>query len=374
MKPESELPIPELRKLLQTEFVYLPWIYWLDFLGCAFVGWTAFVLMQFLPVLSLAQVTTYLITVFATYRGVLFVHEIAHFKQGAVPGFALAWNLVFGMPYFVPSFMYRGVHNDHHSKLLYGTKEDGEYVPFGAESPKRILLYLVTTAVSPLLLPLRFIVLAPLSWAIPGFRKIVVAQLSSLVIDFDYQRGTLTPAERRDWLRMEPLAFAFGATIVVLISLGTLPWTLLVYYYFVSFGMFFVNSIRTIAAHRYANPSEPMTVTEQFLDSVNIVGSPIVTTLLCPVGLRFHALHHLFPTLPYHSLAAAHAKILRTVPADSPYHSVNEPNLTTAIRKLWRSAAAAPTTTAATPGATSLMPNFLRKTPEPRSSETSQVS
>ena len=33
----------------------------------------------------------------------------------------------------VPSFMYRGVHNDHHKQSLYGTSKDAEYIPFALE-------------------------------------------------------------------------------------------------------------------------------------------------------------------------------------------------------------------------------------------------
>ncbi len=42
-----------------------------------------------------------------------------------------------------------------------------------------------------------------------------------------------------------------------------------------------------------------------------------------PVGLRYHALHHLFPFLPYHNLGKAHARLIARLPAGSPYHAVN---------------------------------------------------
>ena len=43
-----------------------------------------------------------------------------------------------------------------------------------------------------------------------------------------------------------------------------------------------------------------------------------------PVGLRYHALHHLFPTLPYHNLKAAHEYLLVHLPPESPYRSLDE--------------------------------------------------
>jgi fatty acid desaturase len=59
-----------------------------------------------------------------------------------------------------------------------------------------------------------------------------------------------------------------------------------------------------------------------------------------PVGLRFHALHHLFPSLPYHNLAAAHARLMAALPADSPYRRTVSSGLWTTIRQLWREAGA----------------------------------
>ena len=361
MNQDIELPFAEMRRELAPEFTYHPWIYWTDFLLSVTIGWGAFIGMQLVPIFSLPQALLYLVALLASYRAVLFVHEIAHFKKDSVPGFSVAWNLLMGVPFFVPSFMYRGVHNDHHSKLFYGTREDGEYVAFGLENPKRILLYLATTFVSPLLLPLRFIVLSPLSWMIPSFRKIVVGQLSSLVIDFEYVRGELSPSEKRDIRWQEPLAFVFGAILVGLIIAGVLPVSLLGYWYIHSFGLFLINSLRTIAAHRYANSGEQVSMSTQFLDSVNIIGAPVSTTLFCPVGLRYHALHHLFPTLPYHSLARAHEKLERFLPKNSPYHLASEPSLYVAIQKLWQGAKAESSRPRGQGEKTSFMPKFLHK-------------
>lgn len=39
-----------------------------------------------------------------------------------------------------------------------------------------------------------------------------------------------------------------------------------------------------------------------------------------PLGLRYHALHHLLPMMPYHSLSEAHARLMTQLPPGSPYH------------------------------------------------------
>jgi fatty acid desaturase len=49
-------------------------------------------------------------------------------------------------------------------------------------------------------------------------------------------------------------------------------------------------------------------VTAQYLDSTNVPDG-FLPYLWAPVGLRYHALHHLLPSLPYHSLGEAHRRI-----------------------------------------------------------------
>jgi fatty acid desaturase len=56
------------------------------------------------------------------------------------------------------------------------------------------------------------------------------------------------------------------------------------------------------------------------------------------VGLRYHALHHLFPSLPYHSLGIAHRRLMAQLPADSPYRGTIRGSFLEAAREMWRSA------------------------------------
>jgi fatty acid desaturase len=58
--------------------------------------------------------------------------------------------------------------------------------------------------------------------------------------------------------------------------------------------------------------------------------------LWAPVGLRYHALHHLMPRLPYHNLAAAHRRLVATLPSDSDYRRVEQPELGPAMARLLR--------------------------------------
>jgi fatty acid desaturase len=55
---------------------------------------------------------------------------------------------------------------------------------------------------------------------------------------------------------------------------------------------------------------------------------------LCPVGLRFHALHHLFPGMPYHNLEAAHHRLMQHLPAAHPYRECVADSMLQVIREL----------------------------------------
>lgn len=73
---------------------------------------------------------------------------------------------------------------------------------------------------------------------------------------------------------------------------------------------------------------------DQLLDSTDIVGDSICTEALCPVGTRYHALHHLFPAMPYHNLQEAHLRLRASLPPDSEYHRCVRPSLFHAIGDL----------------------------------------
>ena len=79
-----------------------------------------------------------------------------------------------------------------------------------------------------------------------------------------------------------------------------------------------------------------MTFVDQLLDSVNYPKHGWITELWGPVGTRFHALHHLFPSLPYHAFPEAHRRLVAALPEDSPYRQTEEPSLTAAIIDLIR--------------------------------------
>ena len=91
----------------------------------------------------------------------------------------------------------------------------------------------------------------------------------------------------------------------------------------VASGVMFLNQVRTLVAHLWENDGEPMSVTEQYLDSVNVPPPGTLPALWAPVGLRYHALHHLLPGLPYHALGEAHRRLKASLEPGSVYFDAN---------------------------------------------------
>src|SRR5437660_24473 len=98
-----------------------PRIYWTDLLLTAAVGWTAFVAGATVSWRSWPEWIALLISILALYRGLCFLHEITHLRASLLGRFEFVWNLLFGIPLLLPSFMYAGVHQSHHSLSTYGT-------------------------------------------------------------------------------------------------------------------------------------------------------------------------------------------------------------------------------------------------------------
>jgi fatty acid desaturase len=321
-----------------------PATYWADLLGSAAIGWASLGLGVATSGWRRAAWLT--IAVFALYRAVLFIHEITHRAQRDVPAFTLVWNVLVGIPLLVPSFTYEGVHTDHHRQRSYGTDADPEYIPFGRRSPTLIATYTVGSLLAPIAFAIRFALLAPLGWVMPPVGRFVAARCSSLVINHHYVRHTPIGIAGRT---QEAAACATCWIAAASWWTGVLPATALLCYAGVSATVSGVNAARTLAAHRYDNESEELSMNEQLLDSCTIAPAGLpgqvarqmangVRALVAPVGLRYHALHHWIPSLPYHNLGRAHRLLVSALTPDTPYGRTIERGFTPAIRDLLRRA------------------------------------
>jgi len=95
-----------------------------------------------------------------------------------------------------------------------------------------------------------------------------------------------------------------------------------------------LNQLRTAVAHYWENEGDQMAVLDQFLDTVNVPPPAMLPFLWAPVGLRYHALHHLMPRLPYHNLGTAHRRLVEALPADHDYRRVEQRELIPALSRL----------------------------------------
>lgn len=334
----ASFSIREAREIVKDLFRPRPWIYWTDFLLSLTIGSVCFGLARKVATpLSLFQAALFVVSCIAYYRAASFIHELMHLRDGRFRGFKFAWNALCGIPFLMPSFLYRS-HLAHHARKHYGTLDDGEYLPLATSPAREILRYMVQPWVIPALAVVRFLILAPIAWLRPRFRRFVQQRASSLVMDPAYIRPLPTRTELRSWRVQEACCFLMAATVAVLLLVGRWPWSFLLHCYLTAVGVLMLNHLRTLGAHRFRHRGEELTFVEQLLDSLNYPRHPMISELWAPVGLRFHALHHLFPSLPYHNLGEAHRRLMARLPADSPYRQTVSPGLLASLADLWRSA------------------------------------
>jgi fatty acid desaturase len=321
------------RELVRDLHSANPYIYWTDLLMTAACGWGAFALAVFLPPFSVGMLIAFTVSIAALYRGLCFLHEISHQNAHSLPHFEFAWNLLIGYPLLMPSLTYVGVHQGHHSLSTYGTPFDPEYQPFARSSPMMVF-FAIESFLIPVILCLRFLVLAPLGLLLPALNRWLLIHLTSLTMNLAYRRK-LTP-ELLGKLRNQSCGILLlWIGLCALASIGYLPWRVFAVWLAVSSLISFVNTLRTLGAHAYESSGEAMDREGQFLDSIDTPGA-YWTELWAPVGLRYHALHHYFPGIPYHCLPEAWRRISQSLPEGAVYHRVSSSGLRHSLLTLYR--------------------------------------
>ena len=311
-----------------------PGVYWPDMLLSAGIGYAG-IATAILSGNLAVQVIAGLVASLALYRALMFIHELTHIHRDALPGFRTAWNIAVGIPLLTPSFMYEGVHTIHHKRTQYGTLEDPEYLPLALMKPWSLPLFVFAALLAPVVLIVRFALLVPLGAVIPAVRRFTWQRFSALSINPNFRRKRPEGAfaKRVRWqeagaslwaILLVASPFAFGWR-PLLIALAVLSLTAL------------LNQLRTLVAHLWENEGEAMTVTAQFLDSVNVPPPGRVAEIWAPVGLRYHALHHLMPSMPYHDLPEAHRRLAKELGTGSTYEGANHPGMMVLVARIARS-------------------------------------
>jgi fatty acid desaturase len=314
-----------------------PVIYWADFLGSALIGYGGLAFAILSPI-AVVQVLAALIAVLALYRAGSFIHEVTHLKPGAVPGFRTAWNLFLGVPLLIGSYMYEGIHTLHHTRVRYGTIDDPEYLPLALMKPWTVAVFVIVAAFAPLALFIRSAVLSPLSALFPPLRRLLVERYSALSINPHFKRSKPEGAFRKSWLIWESLASIWAMGLLASVWTGIIPLRAFLIFVAIMSSSVILNQIRTLVAHLWANDGEPISVTQQYLDSVNVPPPGLLPELWAPVGLRYHGIHHLLPSLPYHALGEAHRQLSALLPPDSPFFRSNHRGLSGLVTRLVKAA------------------------------------
>ena len=322
--------------LIADLFKRSPAIYWTDLLLSAGTGWALLAVYFLATPWSALQLGAFFVSSLLFFRAGTFIHEIIHMPNGQMIAFKRVWNLLVGIPFLTPWIMYAN-HIEHHNHRRFGTPADGEYLPLGSSPIKETLKYLAQAPLLPLFMLLRFGILGPLSWFIPKLRHLVLTRASAAVSNPYYNERF--PQRFDNHLKIvEVLCFLYLAVLAVLVWEDVISLTQVFMGYLLVAFTLGLNWVRNLAAHRYENDGQPMNLASQVEESINITGQTWLTIFFFPVGLRYHALHHLFPALPYHNMDAAHRRLMEHLPADAFYRATNRASFFAAVSELWQSA------------------------------------
>lgn len=314
-----------LRDSGQDFFKPSAWRYWIDFFGCLIPAYVASAVFLGATMGSWQQLLSYPVALFFLYRLGSLVHEVCHLKHGEMNAYKMAWNLLAGIIIFSPSPFFTRHHRDHHSPHYFGTTDDPEYFlsMYHRGNVLGALWLFGKMLITPLVVFLRFL-LVPLIWLVRGWREWTLVHASSLsmALNPSYERK-LNPADRRNIAIVEWLCWVRATQILVVIALGITDWTRLPLLYSLGFGVLCMNTLRLAGDHHGNSHGAAVSMSDHILDSCNYTGRDAMTAILFPFSIRYHALHHIFPSLPYHNLAAAHRYLVQTLDPTSPYRSLD---------------------------------------------------
>lgn len=350
---ESDTPrssMKQARELVKDLHGPIVWIYWTDFLLSILVGHACFAgnvhssrwLIGHNGFVWSVKGLLFVVTVLLFLRSAMFTHELVHLPREGWRAFRVVWNILCGFPFLIPSFTYYP-HIDHHRRKSYGTNADGEYLNLSHRPPSAIVLYMLGAFVAPLLGLIRFGILSPIAWVFPMFRSWTFRHASTMVMDITYERPEGNRKVRQIMLLQEACCFVVCLYIALHGPLIAKTWfdPLWLHAYCVGVAIVMLNNVRTLGSHRWTGDGSELSVELQILDSCDYPKRPWITELWGPTGTRYHATHHMFPSVPYHNLGIAHRRFMSQLPADNIFRQTSKKSLMSEIVKLWKRSATA---------------------------------
>jgi fatty acid desaturase len=306
-----------------------PWIYWLDFSLSAAAGWTLFAIAVAQPLFSWRMFLLTFLAAMALYRAVSFIHELSHHRQ-QLKGFETVFNWVVGFEVFMPSFMHAEPHASHHRISSFGTVNDPEYMPF-AHSRKLILLYTLQAVASPPMLVARFLLMGPAGFFSRQWERTLIRRGSALTLNPQYQRDVNDRIVREVRLDTAMIMAVWGA-VGALAYFHVLPLRIFLVWWLLVTTINFTNTMRTLAAHEYDHTGA-VSRNDQWADTIDAEGS-LLAEVWAPVGLRYHAVHHFLPGIPYYNLPQAHRRLSRLEPFAAANRERARPGIYYTLREL----------------------------------------
>lgn len=313
-----------------------PKIYWIDFISTSIFSWVLFLLTVHFAFHTILHCFLVSLSAFGFYRMLLFTHELVHLKKGALPGFHLFWHVFCGLPFLAPHFLYKGTHLAHHAKSSFGTTEDGEYFQIRKNSNWMLVLHFLYNLLIPLISIFRFMFVAIISIFHPGLRKFVMKKMSFMGVTFSLTRKI--PHQKSEliiWYCEEFSCTFYCWLMLALICLDILPITILFQWYGVLIFILSINSLRALTSHVYSSSGKAISFEGQIQDSIIITSNSIFTKIMCPVGSQYHALHHMFPFIPYHALGKVHQFIQKNFPNEKILKEATSASLFKAWKNAW---------------------------------------
>lgn len=318
----SDLEIGKIYKQIPPAmFKPNPWIYYSDFTLFVLLGNGCLFFAALQQPFSALQIALACVAIISIYRASFFVHELMHIGK-KVRGFNLYYNVMHGFVHKLPSYAFVS-HLQHHKLEHYGQIHDSEYDRFGGKSKLffTIGMPLFTAMLLPIIAVLRWVVV-PLFLPFIGRKGRQFIYQKATILGF-HTRGSLpapTAKERRNWYIQDAWCAFYGVGMLALIYFQLWPWELLPLWYAV-FGIAnAMNMYRGTIVHRYFGDFSTMNRKQMVLDCITLPTNKF-NVWLFPLGMGYHALHHMFPQVPYHHLDALHAQLMNDLPDNHPYRA-----------------------------------------------------